>query len=141
MNKWMDSVPEHRKCQIPRAVPAHYECFPLVRWNTEHKSDLFRKQSSALHATYYYLQTFIHRPFIPSPRNPTPGVFPSLAICTNAARSCCHVLESFHKLSPLPHQPFQASLPLPHPGSSEAHDVLDYSFHGSCDPTPEHLEW
>ncbi|KAF5338524.1 hypothetical protein D9611_013298 [Ephemerocybe angulata] len=90
MNSWMDSVPEH------------------LRWNAQHKSPLFIKQSSALHATYYWLQIFIHRPFIPSPRNPTSGAFPSLAICTNAARSACHVLETFHKLDTLPHQPFQA---------------------------------
>ncbi|PPQ71792.1 hypothetical protein CVT24_006143 [Panaeolus cyanescens] len=84
MNSWMDSVPDH------------------LRWNPNCKNDLFLKQSAALHATYYHLQILIHRPFIPSPRNPTPITFPSLAICTNAARSCCHVLESFSKLSAVP---------------------------------------
>ncbi|KAF8149482.1 fungal-specific transcription factor domain-containing protein [Crassisporium funariophilum] len=84
MNNWMDSVPIH------------------LRWNPHCSNDLFLKQSAALHATYYHLQIFIHRPFIPSPRNPTPASFPSLAICTNAARSCCHVLESFSRLSALP---------------------------------------
>ena len=64
-------------------------------------------QSASLHATYYYLQIFIHRPFIPSPRNPSRATFPSLAICTNAARSCCHVLESFTKWSALPFAPAQ----------------------------------
>ncbi|KAF8971207.1 fungal-specific transcription factor domain-containing protein [Flammula alnicola] len=84
MNNWMDSVPSH------------------LRWNPNCDNPLFLKQSAALHATYYHLQIFIHRPFIPSPRNPIPVAFPSLAICTNAARSCCHVLESFSKLSALP---------------------------------------
>ncbi|TFK21102.1 hypothetical protein FA15DRAFT_672885 [Coprinopsis marcescibilis] len=89
MNNWMDSVPEH------------------LKWNPGSTNDLFLKQSSALHATYYHVQILIHRPFIPSPRNPKPGAFPSLAICTNAARSCCHVLEAFSRLSPLPSHPFQ----------------------------------
>ncbi|KJA27601.1 hypothetical protein HYPSUDRAFT_34708 [Hypholoma sublateritium FD-334 SS-4] len=84
MNGWMDSVPTH------------------LRWNPNCDNPLFLKQSAALHATYYHLQIFIHRPFIPSPRNPVPVSFPSLAICTNAARSCCHVLESYTKLGPLP---------------------------------------
>ncbi|KAF8187484.1 hypothetical protein BJ912DRAFT_969930 [Pholiota molesta] len=84
MNSWMDSVPAH------------------LRWNPNCDNELFLKQSAALHATYYYLQICIHRPFIPSPRNAAPVAFPSLAICTNAARSCCHVLESFSKLSALP---------------------------------------
>ncbi|KAF8149480.1 fungal-specific transcription factor domain-containing protein [Crassisporium funariophilum] len=90
MNSWMDSVPEH------------------LRWNSNCVNGLFFKQSAALHATYYHLQIFIHRPFIPSPRNPGPALFPSLAICTNAARSCCHVLESsFSRLSALPLETLQ----------------------------------
>ncbi|KAF8894329.1 fungal-specific transcription factor domain-containing protein [Gymnopilus junonius] len=84
MNNWMDSVPSH------------------LRWPPNGSDELALTQSAALHATYYHLQIFIHRPFIPSPRNPIPGAFPSLAICTNAARSCCHVLESFTRVSPLP---------------------------------------
>jgi hypothetical protein len=63
---------------------------------------LFLKQSAALYATYYHLQIFIHRPFIPSPRNTIRAAFPSLAICTNAARSCCHILESLSKWGALP---------------------------------------
>ncbi|EAU90888.1 nucleus protein [Coprinopsis cinerea okayama7 len=89
MNNWMDSLPEH------------------LKWNPGPKNPLFLQQSSALHATYYHIQILIHRPFIPSPRNPIPGAFPSLAICTNAARSCCHVLEGFTKINFLPTQHFQ----------------------------------
>jgi len=83
MNSWMDSVPDH------------------LRWNPSSKKKLFLKQSAALYATYYHLQILIHRPFIPSFRNPSPTAFPSLAICTNAARSCCHVIE-FQSESELP---------------------------------------
>ncbi|KAF8800208.1 hypothetical protein BYT27DRAFT_7227519 [Phlegmacium glaucopus] len=84
MNNWMDKVPCH------------------LRWNPNCENTLFLKQSAALHATYYQLQIFIHRPFIPSPRNPFPATFPSLAICTNAARSCSHVLEAFARRSFFP---------------------------------------
>ncbi|KXN90781.1 hypothetical protein AN958_03435 [Leucoagaricus sp. SymC.cos] len=92
MNNWMDSVPQH------------------LRWNPSCENKLFLKQSAALYATYYHLQVFIHRPFIPSPRNPTSVAFPSLAICTNAARSCCHVLESYSRISHLPLPYLQATV-------------------------------
>ncbi|KAF9010744.1 fungal-specific transcription factor domain-containing protein [Cyathus striatus] len=88
MNSWLNSIPIH------------------LRWNPNCTDDLLLKQSAALHASYYDLQILVHRPFIPSPRrNPRPSAFPSLAICTNAAKLCCHVLESFHKLNTvlLPH--------------------------------------
>lgn len=42
---------------------------------------------------YYHLQILVHRPFIPSPRRPSPLSFPSLAICTNAARSLSHIVD------------------------------------------------
>ncbi|KAF9526614.1 fungal-specific transcription factor domain-containing protein [Crepidotus variabilis] len=84
MNKWMDSVPAH------------------LKWHLKPENELFRRQSAFLHASYYYLQIFIHRPFVPSPRHPSPTSFPSLAICTNAARSCCHVLETFRHGPALP---------------------------------------
>jgi len=73
---------------------------------------LFLKQSAALFATYYYLQIFIHRPFIPSPRNRISVTFPSLAICTNAARSCCRVLESYSRVNQLPLPYFQVRFDL-----------------------------
>ncbi|EKM75560.1 hypothetical protein AGABI1DRAFT_79697 [Agaricus bisporus var. burnettii JB137-S8] len=84
MNNWMDSVPQH------------------LRWNPTCENQLFFEQSAVLHATYYHVQILIHRPFIPSPRNRPQVTFPSLAICTNAARSCCHVLESLSRRCNLP---------------------------------------
>jgi hypothetical protein len=54
---------------------------------------LFFNQSALLHAYYYHIQILIHRPFIPSPRKPSPLSFPSLAICANAARSCSRVID------------------------------------------------
>ncbi|KAF9010743.1 hypothetical protein BDQ17DRAFT_1346842, partial [Cyathus striatus] len=92
MNGWMDSIPTH------------------LRWNPNCKDQLLLKQSAGLHAVYYDLQIFIHRPFIPSPaRNPQPGAFPSLAICANAARLCCHVLDSYNKTNTLLLPQFQAT--------------------------------
>ncbi|KAG6828005.1 hypothetical protein H0H92_009697 [Tricholoma furcatifolium] len=75
LNNWMDSLPEH------------------LRWNPNMTNQLFLKQSATLYAKYYHLQILVHRPFIPSFRNKSTASFPSLAICSNAARSCCHVLD------------------------------------------------
>ncbi|KZT39109.1 hypothetical protein SISSUDRAFT_1003901 [Sistotremastrum suecicum HHB10207 ss-3] len=75
LNKWIDSVPDH------------------LKWDPQREDPLFFDQSVSLYATYYHLQILIHRPFIPTPRKPSPLSFPSLAICTNAARSCSHVVD------------------------------------------------
>ncbi|ELU37004.1 nucleus protein [Rhizoctonia solani AG-1 IA] len=75
LNKWIDSVPDH------------------LRWDPNRENSLFFDQSATLYSTYYHVQILIHRPFIPSPRKPSPLSFPSLAICTTAARSCSHVLD------------------------------------------------
>lgn len=95
LNKWMDSVPAHRA--FFRLWIRHCLNFLLlVKWHQKHENELFRQQSACLYSYYYYyLQIFIHRPFVPSPQSSATGNFPSLAICTNAARSCCHVLEAF----------------------------------------------
>ncbi|KAJ3506007.1 hypothetical protein NLJ89_g7113 [Agrocybe chaxingu] len=74
LNKWLQSVPEH------------------LRWDSDDvKSDQFFNQSMSLHAMWHYTQILIHRPFIPSPNKPSTLAFPSLAICTNSARSCIHL--------------------------------------------------
>ncbi|KIL66457.1 hypothetical protein M378DRAFT_75140 [Amanita muscaria Koide BX008] len=90
MNEWMDCIPDH------------------LRWNPNTENLLFLKQSASLHAMYYQVQIFIHRPFIPSPRNPSAITFPSLAICTNAARSCCLMLDAFIRLKQMPFPGIQA---------------------------------
>ena len=65
----------------------------IVRWNPHEESMIFLNYSALLYAQYYTLQITVHRPFIPSPRKPSRTSFPSLAICTNAARSTIHVLD------------------------------------------------
>lgn len=81
-------MPDHRKLCL--AVLMHSK-HPLVRWDPNREDDTFFNQSASLYCFYYHIQILVHRPFIPSPRRPVPLPFPSLAICTNAARSCSHV--------------------------------------------------
>ncbi|KAF7296234.1 Zn(2)-C6 fungal-type domain-containing protein [Mycena chlorophos] len=92
LNGWVDSIPAH------------------LRWDPNRprtpQDDLFFDQSALLYCSYYTVQMTIHRPFIPVVRNggngaeaggPGPGKptsLPSLAICTNAARSASHVIET-----------------------------------------------
>ncbi|KAK0184621.1 fungal-specific transcription factor domain-containing protein [Armillaria mellea] len=73
LNKWVDSIPEHLRWDPDRADLVHFH------------------QSATLLLLYYHLQMLIHRPFITAPR--TDVGFPSLVICTNAARSCSHIAE------------------------------------------------
>src|SRR5215471_16130262 len=96
-----------RRCSRPSCVcfsPSfHSTNNVLVRWDPNRENPAFFDQSAMLYATYYYIQILIHRPFIPSPRKPSPLSFPSLAICTNAARSCSHVLDVHHsRRDPIP---------------------------------------
>lgn len=80
LNKWIDAVPDH------------------LRWDPHKEANTpFFTQSCVLYASYYQLQILIHRPFIPLPRRPSVLSFPSLAICTNAARSCSHVLDVYNR--------------------------------------------
>lgn len=60
-------------------------------WDPNRQDDGFFHQSVNLHATYYYIQIQIHRPFL---TKGSPLSFSSLAMCTNAARSCTHILEA-----------------------------------------------
>lgn len=134
----MDSVPDHRKllsCHVNLPQFTHNP----VRWDPVCENQLFLKQSATLYATYYHLQIFIHRPFIPSFRNPSPTTFPSLAICTNAARSCCHVLE-IQCRSELPLPSIQVRriniMQAQPPQRSTDNDI----YGGGCSP-PKYLEW
>ncbi|RDB28769.1 Activator of stress genes 1 [Hypsizygus marmoreus] len=75
LNKWVDTVPD------------------FLRWDPTREDMRFFTLSATIYCTYYHIQILIHRPFIPSPRKPSPLTFPSLAICTNAARSCSHIVD------------------------------------------------
>ncbi|KAH9485168.1 putative transcriptional regulatory protein [Psilocybe cubensis] len=73
MNGWKDSLPPH------------------LRWDPNTQNPAFFSQSVNLNSTFFYVQIQIHRPFL---TKKSPLSFPSLAMCTNAARSCTHVLEA-----------------------------------------------
>ena len=62
-----------------------------VRWDPGTPSSDFFHQSVVLYTTYYYTQMQVHRPFL---TKKSPLSFRSLAICTNAARTCTQVLEA-----------------------------------------------
>ncbi|KAJ7230910.1 fungal-specific transcription factor domain-containing protein [Mycena haematopus] len=74
LNKWVDGIPGH------------------LQWDARRSDPIFFKQSVILYSTYYLVQMTTHRPFIPMVRQ-APTTLPSLAICTNAARSCSHVVD------------------------------------------------
>ncbi|THU86599.1 hypothetical protein K435DRAFT_782796 [Dendrothele bispora CBS 962.96] len=78
LNQWVDSVPDHLKWE-----------------NQKDTSSVFFSQSAILHQLYYWVQIQVHRMFIPRPGQSS-GVlsFPSLEICTNAARSAIRVCET-----------------------------------------------
>ncbi|KAK6974830.1 hypothetical protein R3P38DRAFT_3238593 [Favolaschia claudopus] len=75
LNDWLPRVPEH------------------LRWDPARGNQLFFNQWVALHTAYYYAQMLIHRPFIPMLRKSPSTALPSLAICTNAARSCTNIVD------------------------------------------------
>ena len=83
-----------------------------VKWENVSDEKLFINQSATLYSKYYLAQIYVHRPFIPSPRKPSPLSFPSLAICTNAARSCIHVLDVQYKRTGMPLFSNQVRAPL-----------------------------
>ncbi|CDU23715.1 related to transcriptional activator acu-15 [Sporisorium scitamineum] len=79
LNNWLDTVPPH------------------LRYDPHERSDEWLLQSSLLYSKYYNCQLLVHRPFIPAKKGASEKSilnFPSLAICTNAARSISHLLTN-----------------------------------------------
>ncbi|KAK0204277.1 fungal-specific transcription factor domain-containing protein [Desarmillaria ectypa] len=72
MNAWVNSIPDH------------------LRWDPKRENGIFSYQSACLYSIYYMVQIIVHRPFL---HTNSPLSIPSLAICTNAARSCTRILE------------------------------------------------
>ncbi|KAK0207604.1 fungal-specific transcription factor domain-containing protein [Armillaria fumosa] len=91
LNSWIDQLPDH------------------LKWDPQNTSGIFLCQSALLYSTYYWIQMLVHRPFMPrirgSGKGKTNANFPSLAICTNAARACCHMAEVFCKRGGFPGMP------------------------------------
>ncbi|KAK4058303.1 Gypsy retrotransposon integrase-like protein 1 [Microbotryomycetes sp. JL221] len=78
LNAWLETVPDN------------------LRWNQHETDEVLLSQSGHLFATYYNTQILIHREFL-SPGKAKVAGFPSLAICSNAARSCANILDHMRK--------------------------------------------
>ncbi|KAK0457309.1 fungal-specific transcription factor domain-containing protein [Desarmillaria tabescens] len=74
LNKWIDTIPAH------------------LRWDPNRANLVHFNQSASLYMLYYHLQKLIHRPFITKSQDSN-FRFPSLAICTNAARASSHIAD------------------------------------------------
>ncbi|KAJ7097867.1 putative fungal-specific transcription factor [Mycena belliarum] len=87
LNSWLLEIPDH------------------LRWDPNRQNQLHFNQSALLYAGYYSVQIMVHRPYIPAPLETSrPGALPSLAICTNAARSCARIFDVQNKLGIEPNQ-------------------------------------
>ena len=62
----------------------------IVRWDPNQKDLTFFHHTVLLYSTFFYIQIQVHRPFLTKKSDLS---LVSLAICTNAARSCTHLLE------------------------------------------------
>ncbi|KAJ3977120.1 fungal-specific transcription factor domain-containing protein [Lentinula raphanica] len=84
LNSWMDQLPEHMK------------------WDPHRVDDILFSQT--LVSREQWVQIQLHKRFIrPGPLNT--GNFPSLAICTNAARSYTHIMQAFFARPGMPMMP------------------------------------
>ncbi|ESK87972.1 hypothetical protein Moror_10847 [Moniliophthora roreri MCA 2997] len=74
LNAWVDTIPDH------------------LKWDPDREDPIFFHQSAILYTLYYWIQIHVHRLFTAPMQVASP--FPSQVICTNAARSCCHILQA-----------------------------------------------
>ncbi|KAJ7598641.1 fungal-specific transcription factor domain-containing protein [Mycena floridula] len=80
INQWVEYLPDH------------------LRWNPDNANSEFLGQALQLHTSLYHLQILVHRPFLPRPgKEASLASLASLAICTNAARSCSHVVDIYYR--------------------------------------------
>ncbi|KAF7313351.1 Fungal-trans domain-containing protein [Mycena chlorophos] len=88
LNNWLSNVPKHLR----------WDETMTSQFAISKHAQMLVKQSASLHCHYHLIQIVVHRQFIPQLRLRLPGNQPSLAVCTNAARSSAHII---HKLSGL----------------------------------------
>ncbi|KAJ4480243.1 fungal-specific transcription factor domain-containing protein [Lentinula aciculospora] len=83
LNSWIYELPDH------------------LKWDPHRTDNVLFSQTVCLHSNYYWVQIQLHRLFIrPGPLSA--GNFPSLAICTNAARSYIHILQAYDARPEMP---------------------------------------
>ena len=76
LNAWADAVPDG------------------LRWDPTRSDHKLFEQSAVLYVHYYYCQILVHRPFIEIGKHSESIGLPSLAICSNASRSICNIIEA-----------------------------------------------
>ena len=76
LNSWADAVPDG------------------LRWDPTRADQQLFEQSAVLYVHYYYCQILVHRPFIPTRKNNESIGLPALAICSNASRSICNIVDT-----------------------------------------------
>ncbi|KAF5383426.1 hypothetical protein D9757_006104 [Collybiopsis confluens] len=110
LNQWMQAIPEH------------------LIWDPDRHG---LEQSAMLYSSYYNLQCFVHRPFIPKPQNPSSLSFPSLTICVGAARQAGRVAKALVEqniLMPFPHCQVKSSLHFVYPLSKKCMHYYKSAF-------------
>jgi hypothetical protein len=92
LNKWSDTIPDHctslYACQF-LLTPINSEI--LVRWDPSREDPKDLLQSANVMSLFYFTQIMVHRPFMTRTDKAAPLAYPSLAICTNAARSAARL--------------------------------------------------
>ncbi|KAJ7592416.1 fungal-specific transcription factor domain-containing protein, partial [Mycena floridula] len=78
-NLWLDTIPQH------------------LRWDPQNPDRIFFAQSVQIYCSFYYLQILVHRLSLPKPGKTSPQSSGSLAICTNAARSCIRAVDIYYR--------------------------------------------
>jgi len=76
LNSWADAVPDG------------------LRWDPTRSHQQLFEQSAVLYVHYYHCQILVHRPFIPVGKHSESIGLPSLAICSNASRSICNIIDA-----------------------------------------------
>ncbi|TRM63875.1 fungal-specific transcription factor domain-containing protein [Schizophyllum amplum] len=76
LNSWREGLPPH------------------LRWDSKEPDQTRFDHAACLAICYYHLQIFVHKPFITPLHASSHLTFPSLAICTSAARSCARVADA-----------------------------------------------
>ncbi|TRM69374.1 fungal-specific transcription factor domain-containing protein [Schizophyllum amplum] len=92
MNSWLNGLPVH------------------LQWNPKEKNQTFFDQSACLYTYYYNLQIFVHKPFITPLHSDSRLTFPSLAICTSAARSMARVMDAQSQRGVIPLPQFHTAV-------------------------------
>lgn len=79
LNEWLEATPTQ------------------LRWNPNEPDPAICTRAAFLQTSFYANQNLIHRNFIRKPDLPEATSFPSLAICTNAARGTIHIIDALRK--------------------------------------------